>query len=360
LQLTRLVFAASVISAAGCGRSSLDDDLVPLPTGVPEAGNPDVVVSDVFVPDVVQRDVVNDGPAETAPPDSGGRCNAVTCPTGCCLGDKCLPGTGNTACGSSGQACVSCLASEATCVASPSSTHICLPNPPACTPQNCAGCCDPSGICEAGFLDTACGQFGVACSDCTSRLLACDDNASPRACTTPQALCPAPYGGCAPGLQVFAQQTHQGVCSVNELANAGEACSLGAHTQSCASFFSFESSSSPACAQCLSAFDFDYVELKGILACVAPFVDPSCNHNIACVNDCAASSCMACSGAANNLACQTQELASGGCSGLATNAAPCVATALLVNAGLCNPGLPVPSEAFGQWLAGVGSEFCGP
>ena len=37
-----------------------------------------------------------------------------------------------------------------------------------CNPSSCAGCCDSEGVCQAGFLDAACGTGGAACAVCTS------------------------------------------------------------------------------------------------------------------------------------------------------------------------------------------------
>jgi hypothetical protein len=111
----------------------------------------------------------------------------------------------------------------------------------------------------------------------------------------------------------------------------------------------------------MSAFDFDYAELKGILTCTASFVDPNCNHLIACADDCASSTCIACKDPSSNSQCQAQELTSGSCTSFVQNAAGCLATALILQAQVCNPnpGLVGAPEPFGQWLGPVVAEFCG-
>jgi hypothetical protein len=110
----------------------------------------------------------------------------------------------------------------------------------------------------------------------------------------------------------------------------------------------------------MAPFDFDYTELKGLLTCAASFVDPTCNHNIACTVDCAASTCIACTDPASNEQCQAQELQTGTCASLVTTASPCLATALILQAQVCNPALAGSPEPFGQWLGPVVAEFCGP
>lgn len=77
---------------------------------------------------------------------------------GCCDGDECLPGTDVAACGEDGEQCSRCMG-----------TSVC--NEGSCElpcADNCDGCCDASGDCIP--LDTtsaaACGQQGEACVTC--------------------------------------------------------------------------------------------------------------------------------------------------------------------------------------------------
>jgi hypothetical protein len=150
---------------------------------------------------------------------------------------------------------------------------------------------------------------------------------------------------------------HQGVCTANDLANVEQACTAGAHTGACNDFFAFEAQQSPACGNCLSAFDYDFTELQGLLACVAPFVGTSCNHESACVVDCANAVCSRCPDPATALQCETQELTAGGsCASYAGSTVICVGMGTLVNAPFCSPNA---QGQFGTWIETVGSQFCG-
>ena len=42
-----------------------------------------------------------------------------------------------------------------------------------CGNQACSGCCDTTGACQTGPVDTYCGTEGVACEDCTAAGLTC-------------------------------------------------------------------------------------------------------------------------------------------------------------------------------------------
>lgn len=54
------------------------------------------------------------------------------------------------------------------------------PPPPACSSQNCGGCCEATG-CAEGLSATSCGQGGEACRNCAGQGLLCSGGA----CTTP-------------------------------------------------------------------------------------------------------------------------------------------------------------------------------
>ncbi|MDP3232985.1 MAG: hypothetical protein Q8N26_09420 [Myxococcales bacterium] len=56
---------------------------------------------------------------------------------------------------------------------------------PPCDSRSCAGCCDVSGLCQPGSVDSACGQGGLQCR-------ACGAGAS---CVTQQCLTPSGSGG---------------------------------------------------------------------------------------------------------------------------------------------------------------------
>ena len=114
----------------------------------------------------------------------GGGCNPTSCPTGCCSGQLCLPGTTNTNCGAGGAACTACGTGGVSCVGvtgggSCQAPDAGQPNPTlgiACTgDQDCAGLTNGickkttslnSGVYENGFCtvkcteDTQCGASG--------------------------------------------------------------------------------------------------------------------------------------------------------------------------------------------------------
>ncbi len=280
-------------------------------------------------------------------------CNGGTCPGGCCTASgACVSGATDTECGTSGTACANCESAGTFC------THQACAEAEAsgCGPDTCDGCCDSSGTCEAGFLDVACGQGGGACLDCANLGSTCDGAVSPRVCASQQAMCPTSYLGCDPALQTTPMGLSQGVCTQTDLSNAAEACSGGAHTSACKSFFSFEQAQEPQCYSCLSAFDWDYSELEGIFACAAPFEDAVCNHEAACVADCANASCSECSDPATALECKANALQSGACTAYVGMVTGCVGVIVTSEAPFC---APAPGEAFGQWLETVGNPFCG-
>jgi hypothetical protein len=44
---------------------------------------------------------------------------------------------------------------------------------PACGPQNCSGCCDATGTCQTGSTLTVCGSGGNVCTDCSASNQTC-------------------------------------------------------------------------------------------------------------------------------------------------------------------------------------------
>ena len=149
-----------------------------------------------------------DCPIGTACNTTTGQCDPAcgdashsVCHGGCCGGGTCQPGTVATACGNGGD-CALCDASNqsgSACVAghcgctSPadcpaasgeSAGRACLlagvfvcvsqcnaPNVGSCN----GGCCSAAldGTCQSGTADTACGNGGGTCVDCTSSLATC-------------------------------------------------------------------------------------------------------------------------------------------------------------------------------------------
>lgn len=284
--------------------------------------------------------------------DGGPVCNSNTCLNGCCdtLG-QCQQ-LSNTTCGNTQSvACVDCTATHGFCGAG----GLCYGGYEPCA-QTCAGCCDDNGQCFTGFEDARCGASGRACQDCTALTPAstCDLDISQPACTSQQTQCPAPYPSC-PAILEQAVYPAQHVCSAADLAGAAAACSGGARTGPCNTFFATEQGVSPACATCLTPFDVEFIEQTGTRLCAVPYLDANCNHNSSCISDCVTQTCYgcvdwpttdACSGEAIGGACATYMLADA-----------CVVQALNGAASVCNPA--TYSFDFGAWLAGVGALYCG-
>jgi hypothetical protein len=275
---------------------------------------------------------------------------------GCCNQfGNCEIGSIDQSCGIMGSFCQNCLNVGAVC-----QVGQCIPlEAGTLCSQTCSGCCDKAGNCQPGFLTAQCGQNGANCEDCTAIQSICDVNVEPRVCVTEQTQCPAMYPGCQDG---FLQPvlTPQKVCSMADLQAAAVACATGANTFGCQAFFTFENQTNPTCGGCLQTFDYDFSQGTGILACAAPYLDTMCNHEAACLNDCATQSCSGCPDDPSTASCENQVgSASGQCSAYSQGVA-CVAKAVLAGGpgAVCNPAA-YPS-GFGAWLQAVGGQYCGP
>ncbi|MCX7959772.1 MAG: hypothetical protein N3B13_12075, partial [Deltaproteobacteria bacterium] len=73
------------------------------------------------------------------------------------------PANLDTACGKNSAACIDCTASGKIC-----SDGYCTEKTQNCSMANCSGCCGTDQICHSGFSDSACGNKGVLCTDCTA------------------------------------------------------------------------------------------------------------------------------------------------------------------------------------------------
>jgi hypothetical protein len=105
--------------------------------------------------------------AASAADGGGGTCASaakVTCTpencVGCCEGNTCRLGTGITACGVGGEACVGCPLNAACTGGS------CVVDTGSCSANNCVGCCVGS-TCFAGTDNSACGVNGAKCQNCS-------------------------------------------------------------------------------------------------------------------------------------------------------------------------------------------------
>jgi hypothetical protein len=147
----------------------------------------------------------------------------------------------------------------------------------------------------------------------------------------------------------------QHVCSAADLTNASAACSGGAHSATCQSFYSFLQASKPACGKCLTPFDYDFNEVTGLFECAAPYVSPLCDHSTGCFTDCETQSCAQCP-AGQTSTCE-QNVRNGQCSTYLQQS-QCVVQAFFSSASFCNPNNY--GGNFGSWLQGVGGHYCGP
>jgi hypothetical protein len=302
---------------------------------------------------------------QCAAPSGRPPCNQE-CRGGCCdvLGN-CLAGTLDTQCGQEGQVCADCTTSGGQCAAG---SCVGADGGPTCV-DTCGGCCDAVGNCQSGFLDTQCstGFPGDLCQDCTQLdpPSTCDINAG--ACASQRMTCPSAYVGCPAALQE-APPAVQAVCSMNELENAAAACAVLDDVQ-CLDF-QMASSGSP-CFACLQTFAFGTpvwvsadteatvspLMQASMRACVAPYVDATCNHNSACIADCLTEVCLDCVADLpdGGDACVAQAQSGTCASYLALDS--CVTDALSGPAAFCDPA--TYSGNFGAWLLAVGTHYCG-
>jgi len=145
------------------------------------------------------------------------------------------------------------------------------------------------------------------------------------------------------------------VCSANELQQARAACNQP-DSASCQAYFAFEQQTNAACASCLAPFDVSFNDATGILLCIAPFVDSTCDRAMGCFADCQTKSCAGCTDASSRAQCEN-DVQNNQCSSFAA-ALDCVAQSLFGGAAtFCDPQ---NYPTFGGWLQGVGGHFCGP
>ena len=115
----------------------------------------------------------------------GGACEVPACGpgncAGCCSGNTCVLGVQDNACGGNGAACNDCSAGNKLC-----QNRVCVDK---CGPANCpSGCCTAGNACALGFANTACGSSGAACVNCTNAGSTCDALVSPRVAAEPEAV----------------------------------------------------------------------------------------------------------------------------------------------------------------------------
>ena len=157
---------------------------------------------------------------------SAGKCDATNC-KGCCVGDQCLGGFDNLACGGLGQACRSCTQTGQTCKPGPNGLGQCQ-GTATCSPANCGGCCN-GNVCVAGSDSIACGKQGQACTNCTASGRQCVPQGQPneRTCQAAVLCGPANCPGCCVG-NACVVATTRAACGAG-----GEACKVCGANDSC-------------------------------------------------------------------------------------------------------------------------------
>jgi hypothetical protein len=135
------------------------------------------------------------------------QCNATNC-AGCCVGDKCLPGSLPAACGTAGAQCGSCAPGQQ-CRAQGTGGGRCE-GTGVCGPANCAGCCTAAGQCVTGNDTTACGKQGARCSACGfNQICVAEGLPDARSCQVPSNCGPSNCPGCCVGNQCVIATTPQ-------------------------------------------------------------------------------------------------------------------------------------------------------
>lgn len=99
------------------------------------------------------------------------QCGPANCATGCCQNNMCVTMTTAMTCGRGGEACVRCQAMEA-CVVGvcglPDGGSSADDGGLSDCARTCTGCCDPGAVCRSGNVSFACGSQGNACLTCTT------------------------------------------------------------------------------------------------------------------------------------------------------------------------------------------------
>jgi hypothetical protein len=152
----RKLAVLTLLATLACGRTGLDVDVT---SGTDAAAD---------------GTGTNDGPPFEDVPDfidaleaMTSTCNATNC-QGCCEPDgSCVTAISEKACGTSGEACTTCMPGEFC-------KGACFRPQADCDPSNCSGCCENGGAyCTDGTHNVACGVGGELCQDCPQQGTTC-------------------------------------------------------------------------------------------------------------------------------------------------------------------------------------------
>lgn len=160
---------------------------------------------------------------------------------------------------------------------------------PNCGPLNCSGCCRLDGTCAGGYSGNECGHGGTLCENCGSTGGVCQSGACYGGGTPTS--CPATYPGCSPATTNPAPVTLLGACPPDILITGQKICS--GSSSACGVWFQTLKGTQPKCYDCLLPFTGP----KALGTCLQPYVDPSCDHDLACSLDCINVACGQCTDA---------------------------------------------------------------
>ena len=195
--------------------------------------------------------VASDGGANggtCAAPDAGTACGPTNC-TGCCAQGICLDGANSNQCGSHGQSCAACGASQ-TCGAVSGGGGQCRGSAGTCNPLNCTGCCDANGRCIDTNENAECGSNGAACQSCApgqaclngscQTLAGCGPLNCPGCCNGAACMSGADNGQCGAAGQACTRCTN-GACApygpkAGGRCTNGVACGFGNCPTGCCGF----------------------------------------------------------------------------------------------------------------------------
>ncbi len=169
------------------------------------------------------------------------------------------------------------------------------------------------------------------------------------ACGVRGSTCPAPYAGCNPGAAT-SPPTNGTSCSATDLDIVQKACSGLSDPASCLPLVKQFLGTNPGCFGCLQQFLYDGAEAK----CLAPFLNPTCNHELTCYTGCLSTACGRCTDA-NRGSCEATVTSAGGACYSVLSGEYCA------DAAFSGPGAFCELAKFadvGAWLRGVGAYYC--
>jgi hypothetical protein len=201
-------------------------------------------------------------------------------------------------------------------------------------------------VCENGYADNRCGHGGVLCENCTNTNGTCQSGTC--AGGNP-ANCPANYPGCSPNETNPQPIQALNACSPVTLKEGSVACTGDPTPAACSVWFQNLQTTSPDCYKCMLPFTGP----KAVGTCLAPYLDVSCNHDLACSLDCYTVACSQCSAADQSLCQQNVWNPGSTCSGY-TQGLYCMQAAAQGPGAFC-----VPTGDYGMWVYSVGNHYCG-